>query len=225
MGPPFALHSSLFTLHFSYCSSPAHLARTEGDLVTAARADLMQLDDIAKGILDKDLVRIVAHQALDAPVPEAAPFQFLTRLLDVFHRQRHVRQGRVFFFAARHRRHASRAHQVDLRRLLALADIHPEAGNSGDVGPARIGLQAQDLGVELTSLLNFLWGGTNTDAMVMQLNDFDRHTEPSLLIAIFTWMYPQFPSRGESCIRPPLFPQGDHKDRPYTRDTGNCKLF
>src|SRR2546427_7971967 len=36
-------------------------------------------------------------------------------------------------------------------------------------------------------------------------------------IAIFTRMYPQFPGRGESCIRPALVPQGRSQGSPLLK--------
>ena len=120
-------------------------------LVTAAGANLMQLNDIAKGVADKDLIGILSYQPLNLPVPDPTLIEFAPGLPDVLHCQGHMWYRRIFDIAARHRP-AFSAHQVDLRGVLVIPDIEPEARNARDIGPARVSLESQQVRVNSWAL-------------------------------------------------------------------------
>ena len=60
----------------------------------------MQLDHVAERVAHEHLIRILADETLDAPVPDAALVEFPARGLNVLHRQGDVGQGRVLFLGA-----------------------------------------------------------------------------------------------------------------------------
>src|SRR5712691_9821786 len=135
----------------------------------------MQLNDIAKGVADKDLIGTLSYQPLNLPVPDPALIEFALGLLDVLHRQGHMWYGRIFDVTARHRRPAFGAHQVDLRGVLVIPDIEPEARNARDVGPAHVSLESQQVRVKLLGLGHVFSTFANANAMVMQFEYFDGH--------------------------------------------------
>lgn len=59
--------------------------RVECAFVTPAGADFVQLNDIAKRVLDENLVGVVTDQALDFPVPYALLIQGSLGFFNVFH--------------------------------------------------------------------------------------------------------------------------------------------
>ena len=63
----------------------------------------MQLNDIAKGVADKDLIGILSYQPLNLPVPDPTLIEFAPGLLDVLNRQGHMWYRWIFDVAARHR--------------------------------------------------------------------------------------------------------------------------
>src|SRR5690349_17498518 len=62
----------------------------------AAGARLMQLDHVAERVVQEDLLRLGADHAAGHPVLHAHPLQLRLRLLDVGHRERHVRTRGIF---------------------------------------------------------------------------------------------------------------------------------
>ena len=68
----------------------------ECGFVTAAGADLMELNDIATRIAHEHLIGIVPDQPLNLPVPHALTVQFVFGFLDIFHRQRYVWDSGIF---------------------------------------------------------------------------------------------------------------------------------
>src|SRR6516165_4605461 len=139
----------------------------------------MQLNDIAKGIADEDLIGTLSYQPLNLPVPDPALIEFAPGLLNVLHRQGHMGYRRIFNVTARHRRSAFGAHEVDLRSVLVIPDIEPEARNARDVGPARVGLQSQQIRVKLLGLGHVFGTFANANAVMMQFEDFDGHGHSS----------------------------------------------
>src|SRR5215831_9512435 len=141
----------------------------------------MQLNDIAKGVADKDLIGTLSYQPLNLPVPDPALIELTPGLLDVLHRQGHMWYRRIFDVAARYRRPAFGAHQVDLRGVLVISDIEPEARNARDVGPARVSLESQQVRVKLLGLGHVFGTFANANAMVMQFEYFDGHCRSSFI--------------------------------------------
>jgi hypothetical protein len=140
----------------------------------------MEFDNIPKWILHKHLVRIGTDEAFDAPMPNASAFEFLTGFVDILDSQRYVRQSRIFPFGTRDRRLAGCAKKMNLSCLFTSADINPETWNSGNLRPFRIRFQAEQAGVELVSLLEFVWFSSDTNTVVMQLDNFDGHLRSHL---------------------------------------------
>ncbi len=64
---------------------------------------------------------------------------------------------------------------MNLRRPVIPANVHPEAGNAGNIRTLRIRVEAEHVGIELAGLLQFLGLGPDTNAVVMKFDDFDRH--------------------------------------------------
>ena len=126
---------------------------------------------LPKAIPKEHLLRVGAHQAVDLPVRDSVRVQLAARFDDVLHRQRHVRHGRVFGVAPGGRRLSRCAHEMDLRRLGAIADVEPEPRHAGDVGPSGIGGDAQHVHVEAPGLGHGIRGGFDADAVVVQLQD------------------------------------------------------
>ena len=86
-----------------------------------------------------------------------------------------MRVGGVFLFAAGNGRHADGTHEVNLRGAVALADIHPKAGNAGNRWPPGVGLQTQHVVVEGARLFNVVVFLADTDAVMMQFKNLDGH--------------------------------------------------
>src|ERR1051325_1763143 len=81
----------------------------------------------------------------------------------------------VFFFTARYGRLARGAQQMNLRLLLVLADIHPKAGDTGNLRPRAVRLHSENVGVEAPRRFNFLRLRSNPDTMMVQLDHFNWH--------------------------------------------------
>src|SRR2546426_894857 len=64
---------------------------------------------------------------------------------------------------------------MDLRGVLVVSDIEPEARNAWDVRAARIGLQPQYVRVKFLGLGHVFRIFANTNAMVMQFKHFNGH--------------------------------------------------
>src|SRR5687767_8876906 len=92
----------------------------EGRFVAAAGADLVQLNNIAKGVPHEHLIRILTNQALNVPVPDPTLLQFTFGLLNILHGQSDMRNGGIFPDTAGHRGHAFGPHQVDLCCVLRI---------------------------------------------------------------------------------------------------------
>jgi hypothetical protein len=122
--------------------------------IAATGADLMQLDDVAEGVSYKDLIGILADQALNPPVPDATLVQFLLGLLDILYSQRHMRNGGIFGVAARHRRSSHCTHQMDLGGMGVVAHVHPKARDPRNIGPSCIHRQSQHLAIKLPGLFS-----------------------------------------------------------------------
>src|SRR6266404_3556536 len=91
-----------------------------------------------------------------------------------------MRERRIFFIAARHWRLAAiDAHEVNLRGPFSLANIHPEAGDRGDIGPVGIGMETQNVRVEILGLLYILRARADANTVVVQFNNFNWHKMPS----------------------------------------------
>src|SRR5947207_8727538 len=69
---------------------------------------------------------------------------------------------------------------MDLCGVLVVPHIHPEARNTRDVRPARIGLEPQHIRVKLLGLGHVVGTFANANAMVMQFEYFDGHGRSSL---------------------------------------------
>jgi hypothetical protein len=52
--------------------------------------------------------------------------------------------------------------------VVLVADVHPEARNTGDVGAALVGFQSQHLAIEMPRLIDGVITRTNANAMMMQ---------------------------------------------------------
>jgi len=59
----------------------------------------MKFNDVAKRVLDEYLIRSRPRQSFHAPMPDAEPFQFLSRFFDVLYGEGDVRKRRILFIA------------------------------------------------------------------------------------------------------------------------------
>jgi hypothetical protein len=149
-----------------------HLSSPERNFVARARADLMKFNDVAEWVLDEDLIRIDTDQTFDLPVPNATILEFFFRFLDVLDGERNVWQGWIFFITARHWRSPLRPHEVNLRRPLTLADVHPKPGNRRNIGAVRVGMETEHVGVKRAGFLDIFWRRPDADTVMMELNNF-----------------------------------------------------
>ena len=67
------------------------------------------------------------------------------------------------------------AHDVDLRIVPA---VHPVAGNAGDVRPAAVGREAENILIEAQAFLGLV--GVHADAVMVELEHFDGHVRSSV---------------------------------------------
>jgi hypothetical protein len=69
---------------------------------------------------------------------------------------------------------------MDLRGVLVVPDIEPEARNTRDIRPAGIGLEPQHIRVKLLGFGDVFGTFANANAMVMEFEYFDGHRHFSL---------------------------------------------
>src|SRR6202795_5001470 len=98
-----------------------------GGLLAAARAGLVQLDQVAVRVVHEQLLELGADDGHDAPVLDAHAVELALGLLDVGNSQRHVERRRVLLRPFGVARRAFAAHDVDLR---VVAAVHPAARNT-----------------------------------------------------------------------------------------------
>jgi hypothetical protein len=89
-----------------------------------------------------------------------------------------------------------------------LPHIHPESWNTGNVGAVRIGVQTKHIGVEGASFLDLFWRSANANSVMMQLDDFNGHTIPSLwvefMLNVFAIAQDNWAGEGSSAEACPL---------------------
>src|ERR1700730_11100050 len=138
----------------------------------AAGAGLMQLDHVAERVVHEDLLRLRAHHTPGPPVLHAHAVQLGLGLLDVGHREGHVRPRRILVRPLGELGLPVDPHEVDLG---GAAHVHPEAVDGRDHRPALIGCEAEHVVVEAVGLLHLRGRRTDADAVMVELKHFDGH--------------------------------------------------
>ena len=133
---------------------------------------LVQLDHVAAGIGQEDLLGIRVRGALERPVRDAHAIELGLGLDDVLNAERDMRSRRILPGAGtlREPRRARAADQVDLADL---ADVDSHAGNAGNFRPASVVRQAEHAAVEITYRLEL--GIVDAHRVMMDFQNLDRH--------------------------------------------------
>src|SRR6266478_165957 len=138
----------------------------------AAGAGLVQLDHVAERVVHEDLLRLGAHHAPGHPVLHAHAVQLGLGLLDVGHREGHVRPRRILVRPLGELGLAINSHKMDLS---SSAHVYPVAVDGWNNRTALIGCEAEHVVVEAVGLLHLGGRGTDADAVMVELKHFDGH--------------------------------------------------
>src|SRR6266404_9882208 len=138
----------------------------------AAGAGLVQLDHVAERVVHENLLRLRAHHAPGHPVLHAHAVQLGLGLLDVGHREGHVRPGRILVRPLRELGLAINSHKMDLS---SSSHVHPVAVDGWNNRTALIGCEAEHVVVEAVGLLHLRGRRTDADAVMVELKHFDGH--------------------------------------------------
>jgi hypothetical protein len=143
--------------------------------ITGAGSDLMQFDEIARGIFEENLSRLGSYQCINDPVRHVHTVQFGAGLLNIFHCKRHMKSCGILLAVYRPgRRRSIAADDVNLRGGLSLfANIHPRARHERNFRPRHVRSQAEDLGVEAVRIRHFVL--RNAQSVVVKFDDADCH--------------------------------------------------
>src|SRR6266404_7080757 len=137
-----------------------------------AGAGLVQLDHVAERVVHEDLLRLRPHHAPGHPVLHAHAVQLGLGLLDVGHREGHVRTGGILVRPLGELGLAINSHKMDLS---SSAYVHPVAVDGWNNRTALIGCEAEHVVVEAVGLLHLGGRGTDADAVMVELKHFDGH--------------------------------------------------
>jgi hypothetical protein len=133
----------------------------------------VQLDHVARGIVQEDLLGFGTDDAPGHPVLDAEAVQLLPGVLNVGDGEGDVRPRRIFVGGLRELRHAVHAHQMDLR---GAADIHPVTADAGNVWSAGVGGQTEDITVERARAFELALGRADANPVVVQGEHLDGHS-------------------------------------------------
>jgi hypothetical protein len=132
----------------------------------------VQLDHVAERIVHEDLLRLGTDHPAAHPVRHAHPVQLRLRLLDVGHRESHVRARGVLVRALGELGLTLYAHEMDLG---IAAHVHPVAVDGGDRRAPLVGVETEHVVIEAVGFLHVGRRGPDADAVVVELEHFDGH--------------------------------------------------
>jgi hypothetical protein len=143
--------------------------------IAVTGSDLMELNEVARRIVQKNLERLRTDETFHDPVRDCHAVQLRAGLLNVLDSKRDMKAGRILLRTLRPGwRRTFRPHDVDLRCGFGLfPDVHPRAGHIRNFGACDVALKAEHLSVEPIRFLYLI--ERNPQSMMVEFENADGH--------------------------------------------------